>query len=414
MPFFSFSTTLLLVASLFSSSNSLISSPFSRCKTFALAESSINTAFPIQNDLMIRAARGEKVERTPIWIFRQAGRHLPEYTEYKKTRGKNFLQLLDDPNDVTECTMQPIRRYNLDAAILFSDILVILQALGMEVLMPGGVGILVPTPLTSPKEVATRIPTDVNVNEKLSHVISAVTQIKKELKGKVPLIGFSAAPWTLMYYMVGGSSKKNQEVGSKWLKESPTESKALLDILTTILIEYTSAQINAGADMMQIFEAMGEFINEEDFYKWALPCMTRISTELRKRHPTVPLLAFPKGATYALAALQNAGYDVVTLDTQCERQGTRSILIDAAAASPPPLGRVSSVQGNFDVALLKKGASSVEEIQEATKKMLLELGTQNLIANLGEGLTGLEDPTLVAAFIDAVHDISEKMISSEK
>ena len=125
----------------------------------------------------------------------------------------------------------------------------------------------------------------------------------------------------------------------------------------------------------------------------------------------MPLLAFPKGATYALAALQNAGYDVVTLDTQCERQGTRSILIDAAAASPPPLGRVSSVQGNFDVALLKKGASSVEEIQEATKKMLLELGTQNLIANLGEGLTGLEDPTLVAAFIDAVHDISEKMIA---
>ena len=410
----SFSKTLILVVSLFSSSSSLISSPFSKHSSFALAESSINVAFPLQNNLMIRAARGEKVERTPIWIFRQAGRHLPEYTEYKKTRGKDFLQLLDDPNDVTECTMQPIRRYNLDAAILFSDILVILQALGMEVLMPGGVGILVPTPLANPGEVATRIPVNVDVNVKLSHVITAVTQIKQELKGKVPLIGFSAAPWTLMYYMVGGSSKKNQEIGSKWLKESPLESQALLDILTTIVIEYTSAQIKAGADMMQIFEAMGEFINEEDFYKWALPCMTRISTELRKRHPTVPLLAFPKGATYALAALQNAGYDVVTLDTQCERKGTRSILINAAAATQPPLGRVSSVQGNFDVALLKKGASSIEEIQAATKKMLLELGTQNLIANLGEGLTGLEDPTLVAAFIDAVHDISEKMISSEK
>ena len=322
------------------------------------------------------------------------------------------MELLDDPNDVTECTMQPIRRYNLDAAILFSDILVILQALGMEVQMPGGVGILVPTPLAGPQEVATRVPSDVNVEEKLSHVISAVRQIKEELKGKVPLIGFSAAPWTLMYYMVGGSSKKNQDVGSMWLREHPKESKALLNILTTIVIEYTSAQIKAGADMMQIFEAMGEFIDEDDFYQWAFPFMKRISSELRERHPNTPLLAFPKGATYALAALQEAGYDVVTLDTQCGRASSRAMLEEAAEDSLPPLGRVSSVQGNFDVALLKKGASTVDQINVATRKMLTELGTQKLIANLGEGLTGLEDPTLVAAFIDAIHVISEEMISA--
>jgi uroporphyrinogen decarboxylase len=385
------------------------------CKTFKFSPlfAEASSTYPIQNDLMIRAARGEKVERTPVWIFRQAGRHLPEYTEYKKTTGKNFLQLLDDPKDVTECTMQPIRRYNLDAAILFSDILVILQALGMDVLMPGGVGILVPSPLLNPSEVASRVPVNVNVEDKLSHVIAAVRLIKEELKGSVPLIGFSAAPWTLMYYMVGGSSKKNKEIGSMWLKDHPLESKALLDILTTIVIEYTSAQIKAGADMMQIFEAMGEFINEEDFYKWALPCMTRISSELRIRHPNTPLLVFPKGATYALSALQQAGYDVVTLDTQCERLGTRAILEKAAFVSSP-LGRVSTVQGNFDVALLKTGASTVEEIRLATKEMLLELGTQKLIANLGEGLTGTEDPLLVGAFIDSVHDLSEKMISESK
>ena len=399
------------VATMLQMSDSFFSLPLRKVSTFlAMADSSANAKYPLQNDLMVRAARGEKVERTPVWIFRQAGRHLPEYTEYKKTRGKNFLELLDDPNDVTECTMQPIRRYNLDAAILFSDILVILQALGMEVQMPGGVGILVPSPLTGPHEVATRVH-DVNVEDKLSHVISAVRQIKEELKGKVPLIGFSAAPWTLMYYMVGGSSKKNKEVGSMWLKDHPNESKALLDILTTIVIEYTSAQIKAGADMMQIFEAMGEFINEEDFYKWALPCMTRISTELRIRHPTVPLLAFPKGASYALGALQASGYDVVTLDTQCGRASSRAMLENAAKETLPPLGRVSSVQGNFDVALLKTGASTVDQINTATKIMLEELGTQKLIANLGEGLTGLEDPLLVAAFIDAVHDLSEKMIA---
>ena len=364
----------------------------------------------LENDLMIRAARGEVVERTPVWIFRQAGRHLPEYNEYKKTRGKNFVQLLDDPKDVAECTMQPIRRYNLDAAILFSDILVVLQALGMEVDMPGGVGITVPHPLKNAEEVATRIPVTINVEEKLAHVIAAVKLIKTELKGKVPLIGFSAAPWTLMYYMVGGSSKKNQEVASSWLVDYPMESKTLLDILTTIVIDYTSAQITAGANMMQIFEAMGEHISEKDFYEWALPCMTRIARELKGRHPDVPLLVFPRGATYSLADLQLAGYDVVTLDTKTPRVETRKSLVATAKATNT---KVAAVQGNLDVAVLKAGASTPEEVRTATLKMLEELGPQKLIANLGEGLLGVEDPVLVATFIDAVHEMSEKMIREQ-
>jgi uroporphyrinogen decarboxylase len=366
----------------------------------------------LENDLMLRVARGEKAERTPVWLFRQAGRHLPEYKAYKEKTGCNFLQLLDDPKHVAECTLQPIRRYNIDAAILFSDILVVAQALNVEVTMPGGVGILVPNPLASPAEVATRVPTLIDVSDKLSHVIKSVKLIKQELDGKVPLIGFSAAPWTLMYYMVGGSSKKNQEIGEKWLQEHPEESQKLLDILTTTVIEYTSAQIEAGADMMQIFEAMGDFISKDSFYKYALPCMKRIADELRQRHPNTPLLVFPRGATYSLSDLQQVGYDIVTMDTQTPRAATREELEAAAKLSTPPnmARQPAGLQGNFDVKLLEKGTSTVEQVRKAAKEMLEELGAGGLIANLGEGLTGKEDPELVNAFVEGVHFHSDEML----
>jgi uroporphyrinogen decarboxylase len=260
-----------------------------------------------ENDLMIRTALGrEPVERTPVWLFRQAGRHLPEYHAYKAEKGRSFLDMLEYPEDVAECTLQPLRRYPMDAAILFSDILVIAQALNIEVTMPGGVGILVPNPLAGPEEVATRVPTldEITpefINDKLGVVLDSVKLIRKKMAEEnisVPLIGFSGAPFTLMFYMIGGSSRKNKEAGMQWLNDHPEESRTLLDTLTKIIIEYMSAQVQSGAHMLQLFEAMGMMLEKKEFEEFALPCLEKIGTELKSRYPDVPVMVFSRGAWY--------------------------------------------------------------------------------------------------------------------
>jgi len=365
-----------------------------------------------QNDLMIRAALGETVEKTPVWLFRQAGRHLPEYSAYKEETGRNFVELLKYPESVAECTLQPVRRYDLDAAILFSDILVIAEALGIEVTMPGGVGILIPEPLAGPEEVATRIPSldqidEAFVEDKLGHVLEAVRQIrsKMEEEGKsVPLIGFSAAPWTLLFYMVGGSSRKNNEIGMKWLSEHPHESQKLLDILTKVVIEYMSKQVENGAHMLQVFEAMGMMIDEENFDKFALPCLAQISKELKFRYPDVPLMVFSRGASFANAKLSKMEYDVITIDGSVSRSTARATVGDSVA-----------LQGNYDPRELIEdadGTKTPETVRETAREMLEALGPQKLIANLGEGLGGKESTKLVDAFVNSIHEESASIISS--
>lgn len=344
---------------------------------------------------MVRAARGEQTERTPVWLFRQAGRHLPEYNDYKATTGKNFLELLQSPTDVCEVTLQPVRRYGMDAAILFSDILVVAEALGIRVEMPGGKGIVVPEPLTSPDDMQRlQLPRGSAaaaelVQARLSHVLDGVRLIRRELAGEVPLIGFSAAPWTLFYYMVGGSSKKNQEEGERWLNEHPEAAAELMGCLGDVVIEYLSAQVAAGAQMLQVFEAMGMFISAPALERHAMPQMARIAAEIKARHPEVPLLVFPRGAAYALPQLQAAGYDVLTLDSTADRAAVRSQLPGVC------------LQGNFDPSLLVDGTP--ESVTAAANEMLDALGSHRLIANLCEGLGGKEKPELVAAFVDAVH-----------
>jgi len=310
---------------------------------------------------------------------------------------------------VAECTMQPVRRYNLDAAILFSDILVIAEAMNIEVTMPGGVGILVPCPLLGPADMKERLPSKdtldvIFVQDKLGHVMESIQLIRKRMADEdisIPLIGFSAAPWTLLFYMVGGSSKKRQEIGMKWLHEHPTESRELLDMLTTVVIEYMSQQVESGAHMLQLFEAMGMMIEEKEFNEFAMPCLKKIGSELKARYPDVPLMVFSRGASYANEELSKLEcYDVVTIDGTVDRSTIRGI-VD---------GR-TGLQGNYDPReLIVDNGKTPETVKETAKELLVALGPQRLIANLGEGLGGKESPELVDAFVEAIHEESEKMI----
>jgi len=363
------------------------------------------------NDLMIRTALGrDDVERTPVWLFRQAGRHLPEYHAYKEKTGRSFLEMLSFPEDVAECTMQPVRRYDMDAAILFSDILVIAEALNIEVTMPGGVGILVPCPLVGPADMKERLPAKESlnkdfVNDKLGHVMESVRLIRSQMKTEdisIPLIGFSAAPWTLLFYMVGGSSKRNQHIGMEWLHSHPEESRELMDMLTTVVIEYMSEQVENGAHMLQLFEAMGMMIEEKEFDEFAMPCLEKIAKELKSRYPDVPLMVFSRGASFANERLSKLEYDVVTIDGSVDRGTARDVV-----------GGRAGLQGNYDPAeLIEANGKTAETVKETTRELLEALGPQRLIANLGEGLGGKESPELVNAFVEAVHEESEKMIQA--
>ena len=377
----------------------------------AVAAPAPTQATRAKNDSMIRAAFGQPVERTPIWLFRQAGRHLPEYQAYKESQNRNFLELLEDPKCVAECTLQPIRRYDLDAAILFSDILVLPQALGMSVTMPGGVGIQVPQPLLHRHDVYDRLPplqdmTRPFVEDKLGHVLEAVRQIRTQLDVEqlnVPLIGFSAAPWTLLYYMVGGSSKKNVDKGVWWLNTYPVASQDLLDKLTLLVIEYLSAQVDNGCELLQIFEAMSMMIDDVNFAKYALPCLERIGRELKVRHPDVPLMVFCRGACHLNDQVAALGcFDVITLDGTIDRAKARQAV-----------GPNVSVQGDLNPAeLVVENGKTLDTVRNAARQLLEELGPNRLIANLGEGLGGKESTELVEAFVNAIHEESARMLKA--
>lgn len=351
---------------------------------------------PLQNDIFLRAARGEECRHVPVWCMRQAGRYLPEFRETRA--GQDFFASCRSPEICCELTLQPLRRFPLDAAIIFSDILVIPQALGMEIRMEPGRGPVFPEPLQSPQDLQKLKPT-IDVSQDLGYVFRAITLTRHKIEGKVPLIGFTGAPWTLMTYMIEGGGSATMSKAKRWLYQNPTASQQLLQQLTDVIVDYLVGQVAAGAQALQVFESHAGCLGPQQFAEFSLPYLREIAERVKQKLKSegmevVPMIVFAKDAHYALEDLSQSGYEVVGLDWTIRPQEARE-----------RTGRKVTLQGNLDPCALY---ASKENIEKMAKTMVEAFGRRAYIANLGHGLYPDMDPEHVGAFIAAVHKHSEK------
>lgn len=362
---------------------------------------------PLKNDLILRAARGELTERVPVWCHRQAGRYLPEFRETRKQG--DFFTICQTPDLATEITLQPIRRYDhLDAAIIFSDILVVPQALGLECQMITGKGPVFPDPLVDASHLSRlHKKEDIDVNKSLGYVFQALTQTRHQLKGKVPLLGFAGAPWTLMAYMVEGSGQKSYNKARAWMYKTPNEAHQLLSLITEVTIDYLIGQVKAGAQMLEIFDSWAGDLSPELFTNFAFPYLKRIASGVKQGLkdqglPTVPMTVFAKGATFGLTMLANdTEYDVLALDWSVSPQEARKLVGDTN----------KTLQGNLDPSIL---FADPEVIRAETDKMVTAFGSQRYIANLGHGMLPQHTPELLGVFLEQVHVCSEGLVKENK
>mmetsp|Transcript_25012 Transcript_25012/g.34823 ORF Transcript_25012/g.34823 Transcript_25012/m.34823 type:complete len:461 (+) Transcript_25012:1-1383(+) len=366
-------------------------------KVFAASE---GMEFPaLKNDLLIRAAKGEETERVPIWMHRQAGRYLPEFRNYSDRFP--FMYRCSTPEIATRLTIQPVERFGLDAAIVFSDILVLLPPLGVEWGMKKGKGPVVDEPINTPKDLSrVKSVTPEVVRRELAYVMETLTRSRIELDGRATLIGFSGAPWTLLGYMVQGEgAKSTAAVKAKgFLYQYPEASHELLKTITDAVVYYLVEQVRAGAQMVQVFDSWAGELTPALYAEFSTPYLkdiaTRVKAQLKEQNlPAVPVSVFPKGAaSHALQALADSDYDVVSLD-----EGIRPSVARQQAPN-------KVLQGNLDPAVLYLPQ---DVIKSTTRSMIDEFGTQKYIANLGYAVDKSMDPELVGSFVSEVHEYSE-------
>eukprot|EP00468_Gymnochlora_sp_CCMP2014_P002393 CAMPEP_0167758232 /NCGR_PEP_ID=MMETSP0110_2-20121227/10356_1 /TAXON_ID=629695 /ORGANISM="Gymnochlora sp., Strain CCMP2014" /LENGTH=444 /DNA_ID=CAMNT_0007644489 /DNA_START=23 /DNA_END=1357 /DNA_ORIENTATION=- len=361
--------------------------------------------FPeLKNDLMIRAARGEQTERVPVWMHRQAGRYLPEFRNFSDRFP--FMYRCSTPEIATRLTIQPVERYGLDAAIIFSDILVLLPLLGVEWGMVKGKGPVVSDPIDTPEDmVRVRTVSPSDVRNELGYVMEALTRSRLELDGRATLIGFSGAPWTLLGYMVQGEgAKSTQAVKAKgFLYQYPEASHEFLKTITDAVVHYLVEQVRSGAQMVQVFDSWAGELPPKMYAEFSTPYLkevaTRVKAELKAQGlPEVPVSVFPKGAsTHVLPDLSDSDYDVISLD--------EGIAPEVARLQAPN----KVLQGNLDPAVLYLPP---KQIIEQTRKMIDAFGTEKYIANLGYAVDKSMDPELVGAFVEEVHSYSDSLIGA--
>jgi uroporphyrinogen decarboxylase len=335
----------------------------------------------LKNDLLLKALRRESVERPPVWMMRQAGRYLPDYIKLREKY--DFFTRVQTPELACEITLQPVDQVGVDAAIIFSDILVIPQAMGLEVLMEEGKGPSLPKVIRNEKDIDALILN--GAEEKLKYVFDALSLIKKELGGRVPLIGFAGAPWTILCYMVEGKGSKTWDKAKQFCFTQPALAHQLLQKITDVTITYLRAQAKAGADVLQVFDSWSGMLSPADFKTFAQPYLIQIADAL---HETVPVILFPKGSWYALSELSDSTASGLGIDwcitPECARELTKNKI---------------TLQGNFDLAKL---LLPIPEIRKAVREMIDAFGVQNYIANLGHGITPNIPVDHARAFVDAV------------
>ena len=343
----------------------------------------------LQNDLFLRACKRQDVDRTPIWIMRQAGRYLPEY---RAVRANNdFLTMCKTPELAAEVTIQPVDLIGVDAAIIFSDILVIPEAMGMHLEMQEEKGPVFNRPIRNERDAGTL--KQITVQEDLKYVLDAIVLTKKELNGRVPLIGFSGAPWTLLSYMVEGQGSKTFSNVKKLIYNNPELAHKILNKLTDAVADYLSAQIEAGANAVQIFDTWAGMLSPRDYLIFALKYVNQVISKVKRKDE--PIIYFPKGVHYRMRTTADCGADVIGVDWTIDMAKARDKIGDKVA-----------IQGNLDPTVLY---AEPNFIKREAKKVLQSFGEGNgHIFNLGHGILPDIKPENAKALVDFVKKESKK------
>ena len=337
----------------------------------------------MKNDLFLRALNGEKVSRPPVWMMRQAGRYLPDFMKIK--RKYDFFTRCQTPELATEITLMPINQIGPDAAILFSDILVVLQAMGIKVEMKDSIGPWINSPIRKIEDIKkVQVP---EVKEELDYVFKAIKMSKKELNERVPLIGFAGSPWTLLCYAIQGSGSKDFNLAKEFCFSQSKYSKILLQKITDTTICYLKEQVKSGVNAIQIFDSWGGLLSPIDYEIFSWKYIDQIIKELS---PLIPVIVFGKGCWFHLNEMSKSNISAIGIDWTCSARNARYLT-----------GGKITLQGNVEPS---RQLSPIKEIKRSVKTVIDEFGKDNYIVNLGHGILPNTPVDNAKAFIDSVKE----------